>query len=129
MRFEHYSQPVLPLDRWLQRVARSLWLAVAIVVVSLTIGILGYSIFGDLELTDALLESSMILGGMGSIAPMKTEAVKLFASFYALYSGLVIISLMGIILAPWVHRFLHHFHNDRRRTNRGGQKRRASDRL
>ena len=54
----------------------------------------------------------MILGGMGPVDPIKTAAGKIFASFYALYSGLAIISIAGLLLAPIVHRFLHKFHVD-----------------
>ncbi len=59
---------------------------------------------------DALLEASMILGGMGAVAPMQTDAIKLFASFYALMSGLIIVTSTGIFLTPFLHRLLHHFH-------------------
>lgn len=60
---------------------------------------------------DAFLNASMILGGMG---PVKTqglsEAGKVFAGLYALYSGLVFIAAMGLMLAPVIHRVLHRFH-------------------
>jgi len=56
---------------------------------------------------DALLNASMILGGMGPVTELKTDAGKLFASFYALFSGIVFLVTVGIILAPMVHRFLH----------------------
>ncbi|MGZ8460561.1 MAG: hypothetical protein ACXWW2_09040 [Candidatus Deferrimicrobiaceae bacterium] len=59
---------------------------------------------------DALLNASMILGGMGPVAELHTTAGKLFASFYALFSGLVFITVSGLILAPVIHRFLHKFH-------------------
>lgn len=52
----------------------------------------------------------MILGGMGPVAELRSDAIKLFASFYALLSGLVIVSTMGILLAPWLHRIMHTFH-------------------
>ena len=108
MRFEHYSEPVLPLRRWFNRVVISVWLAVAIIATALSIGVVGYHVFGKLPWIDALLEASMILGGMGAVAPMANDAVKLFASAYALFSGLILISTTGILLAPWLHRMLHH---------------------
>ena len=52
----------------------------------------------------------MILGGMGPVSPIKTSAAKVFASGYALFSGLVFIGIMGIVLTPVVHRILHKFH-------------------
>jgi hypothetical protein len=65
---------------------------------------------GGLAWIDALLDASMILGGMGPLDPIRTTAGKLFASFYALYSGLAIISVAGVLLAPIVNRLLHRFH-------------------
>jgi hypothetical protein len=110
MSYEHIHQPLLSRKQWLIRVLRSLRLASLVVGCALGLGVLGYHLIGGLGWIDALLEASMILGGMGAIAPMHTDAIKLFASFYALFSGLVIVSTMGIILAPWLHRILHHFH-------------------
>ena len=127
MAYEHYTEPVLPFELWLFRVARSMWLAVIVVGISLAIGITGYHLLGDLPLVDATLEASMILGGMGPVATMNSDAVKLFASAYALFSGLVLLSTMGILIAPWLHRMLHNFHKDRRSLNRGGHKRRRTD--
>ena len=60
---------------------------------------------------DALLEASMILSGMGPVAPMQNETVKIFASFYALISGFVLLTSASIVIAPVLHRFLHHFHH------------------
>ncbi|HEX2385616.1 MAG TPA: hypothetical protein VHL99_03580, partial [Candidatus Binatia bacterium] len=77
---------------------------------SLAIGILGYHFIDDLPWIDSLLNASMILGGMGPIDPIKTTAAKIFASFYALYAGLVVLVAAGIIFAPVFHRFLHRFH-------------------
>jgi hypothetical protein len=115
MRFEHYTDPVMPFRKWLGRVVRSMWLAAIIVAVALSIGILGYHYFGKLPWIDALLEASMILGGMGPVATMSNDTVKLFASAYALFSGLVLLGLMGILLTPWVHRLLHHFYAEKRK--------------
>ncbi len=129
MRFEHYSQPVLPFQQWLGRVGRSVQLAMAIAGVALAVGILGYHLLGGLPWIDSLLEASMILGGMGPVAAMNNAAVKIFASFYALLSGLVIIGTAGILLAPWAHRLMHHFHQERRRAARGGERRRATDKF
>jgi hypothetical protein len=107
MIFEHYSEPVLPLEKWLYRVARSFGLAGLFVFLALSIGVTGYHFLGDLKWIDALLEASMILGGMGAVAPMTSVSVKLFASAYALFSGLMGVSIMAVLLAPWLHRMLH----------------------
>ena len=70
----------------------------------------GYHWLDDLNWVDSLLEASMILGGMGPVNPIKTTSAKLFASAYALFSGLVFIGIMGIVLTPIAHRLLHKFH-------------------
>ncbi len=110
MRFEHRKQPVLPREQWLKRVARSVWLAAILIFVSLAVGVLGYHLIGELPWVDAILEASMILGGMGPVVPLQNDGIKIFASAYALYSGLAVITMTGIILAPWAHRLLHTFH-------------------
>jgi hypothetical protein len=72
--------------------------------------VLGYLFVGRLPWIDALLNASMILTGMGPVDPMQTIGAKLFASFYALFSGIVFITTAGVILSPMVHRILHAFH-------------------
>lgn len=101
-------------SHWLTQVRRSLLMAALLVGASLAVGVLGYHLLGGLGWVDALLEASMILGGMGAIAPMHTNAVKIFASFYALYSGLVILSTTGLLLAPWIQRMTYHSHRQAR---------------
>lgn len=113
MRFEHKSEPVLPFAQWLRRLAHSAWLAFIIVGVALSFGVLGYHTIANLGWVDAILEASMIMGGMGAIAPMTSDAAKLFASAYALFSGLVLVTTMGIVLAPFLHRVMHHLHAPR----------------
>jgi hypothetical protein len=90
--------------------ARWIALAATILLGSLMVGVLGYHYLERLPWIDALLNASMIAGGMGPVDPVKTTAGKLFASFYALYSGLAIISAAGVLFAPVFHRFMHHFH-------------------
>ena len=110
MKYEHFSQPVIPVEIWLRRVARSFWLALSVMGTALGIGIIGYHTIGGLPWIDSILEASMILGGMGAVAPMTHDAVKLFASFYALFSSFVAMGSMAIIITPWLHRLLHHLH-------------------
>jgi hypothetical protein len=78
----------------------------------LFIGILGYHLTENLGWLDSLLNASMILGGMGPVDTLKTSGGKLFASFYALFSGVVFLITMSVVLAPILHRFLHKFHLD-----------------
>ena len=112
MRIETRTQPLAPFERWCKRVIRSIGLAGVVAGTALAIGILGYHVLGHLNWVDSTLEASMILGGMGPVAPMQNDAVKLFASAYALLSGLVLIGTTGILLGPWLHRLLHKFYQD-----------------
>jgi hypothetical protein len=110
--WERRQQPLLPRQQFIRRLSRWAAMAIVVVVVSLTVGICGYHFLEKLPWIDSLLNASMILGGMGPVDPVKTDAGKIFASLYALYSGLAIISVAGLLLAPVVHRFLHKFHVD-----------------
>jgi len=84
--------------------------AIALLAASLGIGILGYHIIEGFSWVDAILNASMILGGMGPVNELHTVAGKLFASFYALFSGSVFLVIAGIVIAPVAHRFLHRLH-------------------
>jgi hypothetical protein len=110
MRFEHHREQLLPQREFLLRQAR--WTAIAggVILGSLAVGVWGYHYFDGLPWVDSLLNASMILGGMGPVDPLKTSAGKVFASLYALYSGLALITIAGLLFAPLVHRFLHKFH-------------------
>ena len=79
---------------------------------ALSIGIFGYHYIAGFNWIDSLLEASMILGGMGPVRELSNQTAKIFASIYALFSGVIFIALMGIILAPVAHRLLHKFHID-----------------
>ena len=71
---------------------------------------IGYRFLENLSWIDALLNASMILGGMGPVTPLQTNAGNIFASFYAIYSGVILLASVGVLAAPIFHRFLHHFH-------------------
>ncbi|HBB86909.1 MAG TPA: hypothetical protein DC047_04780 [Blastocatellia bacterium] len=108
--FEHMHERVVPLSVFLKRMIGSAGLALGMLVIALLIGIAGYHWIAGLDLIDSLLEASMILGGMGPINPLTTTNAKIFASVYALFSGVVFIALMGLLLTPVAHRLLHKFH-------------------
>ncbi len=91
---------------------RSAVFAGGLIFGALGMGVLGYRYFNELPWIDALVDASMILGGMGPVSPLKSDAAKLFASFYALFSGLIFLGSTAVIVAPWVHHLLHRLHAD-----------------
>ena len=109
-KYEHRSDALLPWQTFARRLAHNGRLAFVLLLASLGIGVLGYRALGHLPWIDSLLNASMILTGMGPVDRMETATAKLFASFYALFSGVAFLSIMGLLLAPMVHRFLHRFH-------------------
>ncbi len=112
LKYERLTEPVAPRSIFYARLRRSVATGVALVLASLGIGALGYHGFEDLPWIDSFLNASMILGGMGPVDTLHTTGGKLFATVYALYSGLVLLLTAGIVIAPAVHRLLHRFHVD-----------------
>ena len=110
--YEHRGQPLVSRHVFARRIARSLGIGGAMIVVSLVAGMLGYRWIEAMSWIDAFANAAMILSGMGPLAPLKTDAGKLFAGVYAIYSGLAVILVAGVMFAPVVHRFLHKFHLD-----------------
>jgi hypothetical protein len=110
--FEHRSDPLLPRHSFFWRVVCHILLAAGLVAAALGLGVAGYHWLGGLPWIDALLNASMILGGMGPVDPMTTVAGKYFASFYALFSGLLFVGAASIVVAPFIHRVMHRLHMD-----------------
>ncbi len=108
--YEHKTHPLLPRRKFYLRVLNHWLTAIAVIASSLGVGIAGYLITEGMSFIDALLNASMILGGMGPVNELHTEAGKVFASFYALFSGMVVLVIASIIIAPLFHRLLHRFH-------------------
>jgi hypothetical protein len=108
--FESRTEPPIGWAHFVERMIRHGLIAGSIIALSLGIGIAGYKGFEHLGWVDAYLNASMILGGMGPVAEVKSTDGKLFAGTYALYSGLVFLVVAGLLLAPIVHRVLHRFH-------------------
>ena len=109
---ESRQEPIAPRHVFLWRLVLFLALALVEIVIALILGVLGYHYIAGFSWVDSILNASMILGGMGPVGDLPTDDAKLFASAYALFSGLVFISVMGIVLAPIAHRALHLFHLD-----------------
>jgi hypothetical protein len=108
--YEHRKEPLASKTTFYQRVLKNIVMALAIMAVCLTIGILGYHYTANIPWLDALHNASMILSGMGPVVEIKTDSGKWFSSAYALFSGVVFITNVGIILAPAVHRLFHRLH-------------------
>lgn len=118
--FEHRSRPLLPWAAYLRRQVRFVAIAVLFVGGSLALGVVGYMYFADYGFTDAFLNASMILGGMGPVGELPNASAKYFASFYALYSGIALLGTVAIMLTPLVHRMLHRLHLDEGDADRVG---------
>ena len=107
--YERRNHPLLSRAKFARRVARHMLLALFLVGVALGMGVLGYRYIGGLSWIDSLLNASMILGGMGPVDPLRSDAAKIFASCYALFSGLAFVGIAGLMIAPFAHRLLHRF--------------------
>jgi hypothetical protein len=110
--YESKKHPPLGRALFLMRMVNHLLAALSLLFISLLLGISGYLIFEHLSLTDAFLNASMLLGGMGPVNMPVTTGGKIFAGLYALYSGLVFIVSAALIFTPVLHRVLHRFHWD-----------------
>ncbi len=110
LRFETRHQPLLSRRNFFRRLGRSFLVATLLVGLSLLGGMVGYHTLEGLSWIDAFANAAMILSGMGPLNPLQSWGGKLFAGLYALYSGLVVIAVTAILLAPVIHRLLHHFH-------------------
>lgn len=110
--YERHNQPLLPTKHFIRRQLNHVFIVMGIIAGSLAIGMLGYHWFEGLSWIDAFLNSAMLLGGMGPVAVLTTNAGKIFAGVYALYSGIVFLVVAGVLFAPAFHRMLHHFHLD-----------------
>ena len=119
-KLERKQEPMPPLPHFLLRML--LYLAISFAAISgmLLIGVLGYHRVAGLRWIDALLNASMILSGMGPVAVMETTGAKVFASLYAIFSGVLFISTVGFLLSPVVHRFLKRFHLEDEDDSEGG---------
>jgi hypothetical protein len=108
--FEHKSQKVVTRYTFAIRMARALGLWAALTCGGLLIGMAGYACTEGMGAADAFVNAAMILSGMGPVSELHTTAGKIFAGFYAILSGLIIVIGAGFVLAPVAHRVLHRFH-------------------
>ncbi|MEP6494310.1 MAG: hypothetical protein ABJF01_16625 [bacterium] len=108
--WEHRRQAPISPRAFVGRMLEQGRLAVAIIALSVLFGVMGYHWLAGFGWIDAFLNASMILGGMGPVGELKTNAAKIFAALYALYAGLVFLVVGGVLLTPVLHRVLHRFH-------------------
>jgi hypothetical protein len=94
---------------FISRVLRNILIGFAVITFSLGLGMIGYGYFEGMSVVDAFLNAAMILSGMGPVSTLETNGGKIFAGFYALFSGIAFLLVIAIIIAPIVHRFLHRF--------------------
>lgn len=103
-------RPLPPRRAFVRQLGRGFLFSSGVIGLSLSIGVAGYHLVAGLGWIDAILNASMILSGMGPVDPMRTTGAKLFASGYAIFSGVAFLTSVGVMFAPLAHRFLHRFH-------------------
>lgn len=108
--YEHRSERLLTPAEFQRRLLGHAGVAAVLIAGALLVGVFGYHFLEQIPWIDALLNASMILGGMGPVDVLHTTAGKVFASFYALFSGIAFIATAGILFAPFTHRLLHRLH-------------------
>ena len=112
LKFEKRHQPIATRAKFRARLWYSAFLALIVIVAALVAGIAGYMYFEPMTLIDAFANSAMILAGMGELNSLQTVGGKIFAGLYAIFCGLLIFGVAGLMLAPIFHRILHYFHVD-----------------
>lgn len=110
--YEKYYEPLLPVPKFLARLARNFVFGLLCIAITLIIGMWGYHRLEHMPWIDAFVNAAMILSSMGPMAPLSSYYGKLFAGCYAIFCGIIFILTIGIIFSPVVHRFFHKFHLD-----------------
>jgi hypothetical protein len=122
MKLERHYEPLLPTHLFLRRLLSYGGLAALFLLGSLSIGVLGYHAIAHLGWVDSIQNACMILAGMGPVDAMTTNSAKLFASVYAIFSGVAFLSSVSVFLTPVAHRVLHLFHLVGDDESRGGKR-------
>ncbi len=98
---------ILPPKEFVKRVLKYTVFSISLLIISLGVGVLGYHFIGNLNWIDSIYNAAMILTGMGPVNEMVTDSAKLFASVYAIFSGVIFLSTVAIFFAPFAHRLMH----------------------
>ena len=112
MKLENRKQKIVPFKKFIFRIFRYSLVALCLVVLSVTMGMLGYHYLANLSWLNSFHMACLILTGMGPVAEMQSSSAKIFDSFYALYSGVAFLSITAVFFAPFVHRIMHILHVD-----------------
>jgi hypothetical protein len=110
--YEPRHAPLLPRAAFYSRLWRHFLIGLGVLAACLGLGMAGYHLCEGLGWVDSFVNASMILSGMGPLAPLKTSGGKVFIGFYSLFSGVVFLTNVGFFLLPVIHRLLHKFHLD-----------------
>lgn len=110
--FEHHKKPLISREKFIRRQLQYAGFSLIVLFFSIGIGTVGYHFCGGLSWIDAFLNAAMILTGMGPVDHLNTDEGKLFAAFYALFSGISFLTFVAVLFAPIYHRFLHKLHLD-----------------
>lgn len=110
MVFERKNDRLLGLGHFYLRLLKHFAIAFGLVIISIWFGAVFYHHLEAMSWVDAVYNASMILTGMGPVSHLENDSTKIFASFYAVYGGVVILAITGILLSPIAHRILHVFH-------------------
>lgn len=108
--YERKNQKPISNGDFYKRLTAHLFIALSLVAVSILFGAVGYHFLENLSWVDAIYNASMILTGMGPVSVLHKDVSKIFASLYAIYGGIILLAVTGIVLAPVAHRILHLFH-------------------
>ncbi len=108
--FEHHKKPLISRSEFISRQLRYTGFSLIVLIFSIGIGTAGYHFWGELAWIDSFLNAAMILTGMGPVDHLNTYEGKLFAAFYALFSGISFLTFVAVLFAPIYHRFLHRLH-------------------
>ena len=108
--YERKKQKLISRKKFYSRIFKAVILDFFIILFSLMLGVTGYHFINDMPWVDAFVNASMILGGMGPVDALKNDTAKIFAGFYALFSGIAFLTGFAVLIAPLYHRFLHKFH-------------------
>jgi hypothetical protein len=107
---QEHPPSLMPFNMFLKRFVRNLFFGFILIVLSLLLGMIGYHHFENMSWIDSYVNAAMILSGMGPVSTLQTDAGKIFAGSYALFSGIGLLVIIAIIFAPVVKRFMHKFH-------------------